>query len=80
MKQSKKSSRTSSARAHAAGSSRSADGSGQSKREATTAASRDRAARQFFDQVAQDKQASVAFLKAAGILNDRGNLAKPFKG
>ena len=36
--------------------------------------------RQYFERVASSKDASLAFLKAAGILDANGALAKPFKG
>ena len=49
------------------------------KRATSTAEQQDSDARQFFERVASDKQASVNFLKAAGILDNRGTLAKQFK-
>jgi hypothetical protein len=36
-------------------------------------------AEQFFDRVSKDKEASVRFLRRAGILDGGGSLAKPYR-
>ena len=36
-------------------------------------------AERFFDRVSQDKEASIRFLRRAGILNSGGELAKPYR-
>ena len=36
--------------------------------------------REYVARLSSDKQASVKFLKEAGILDARGSLAKPYRG
>jgi hypothetical protein len=46
---------------------------------ARDAARQDQQAQEFFNRVSQDKEASVRFLRKAGILDHNGQLAKPFR-
>lgn len=44
------------------------------------AAQQEHLTRDYVTRLASDKQASVNFLKEAGILDARGSLAKPYRG
>ncbi len=44
------------------------------------AAQQEHQTREYVARLSNDKQASVKFLKEAGILNSRGSLAKPYRG
>jgi hypothetical protein len=50
-----------------------------SKQRTTDAAAENREAQQFFNRVSKDKDASVRFLRKAGILDSSGKLAKPYR-
>ena len=77
MNQRKKTGRTASVPPQAA--ERRKSSSMEYKQATSTAEQQDSDARRFFERIASDKQASVNFLKAAGILDNRGTLAKQFK-
>lgn len=52
----------------------------QTSKPLSDSARQDLQMREYFARVASSKDASLAFLKAAGILDANGSLAEPFKG